>query len=59
MPRLSWLDLKEEMGMRQFKNSSNNLKSNMTTPETNERATGRLEYRIPEKVEEINFKLTL
>ena len=55
-PRLSWLHLKEEMGRRQCKNSSNNLKNSTITPECRDHATRRLEHPIPEEVEEIDFK---
>ena len=55
MPRLSWLHLKEEMGRRQCKNSSNNLKGSMTPPEPRDHPT-RIEHPTPEEIEEINFK---
>ena len=44
------------MGRCQCKNSSNNLKNNIITPESSEHTTGRLEYPNPEEVEEIDFK---
>ena len=56
MPRLSWLHLKEVIGRRQFKNTSNNLKSIMIIPESSEHVTGRVEHPNPEQVEEIDFK---
>ena len=56
MPRLSWLHLKEEMGRLQCKNFSNNLKGNMTTPDSRDHSTRRLEHPIPKEVEEIDFK---
>ena len=56
-PRLFWLHLKEEMGRHQCKNSSNNLKGNMTKTESRNQTTRRrLEHPIPEEVEEIDFK---
>ena len=43
------------MGRHQCKNSSNNLKGNMITPETRDHTKRRLEHAISE-VEEIDFK---
>ena len=56
MPRLSWLTLKEVMDRHQCKNSSNNLKNNMITPESREHTTGWCEHPNPEEVEEIDIK---
>ena len=56
MPRLSWLPLKEEMGRRQYKNSSNNLKGNMTSTGSRNHATQRIEHPTLEEVDDINFK---
>ena len=55
-PRLSWLHLKEEMGRRQCKNSSNNPKGNMTLPESRDHETRRIEHPTPEEKEEIDIK---
>ena len=44
------------MGRRQCKNSSNNLKGNMTSPESRELKTRRIEQPTPEEIEEINSK---
>ena len=44
------------MGRHECKNSSNNLKGNMTTPESRDHATRRLEHVFAEEVEEIDFK---
>ncbi|KAK7802269.1 hypothetical protein U0070_000831 [Myodes glareolus] len=46
----------EEMGRRQCKNSSNNLKGNMTSPESREHETRRIEHPTPEEIEEIDSK---
>ena len=46
----------EEMGRRQCKNSSNNLKGNMTSPESRELETRRIEHPTPEEIEEIDSK---
>ena len=46
----------EEMGRRQCKNSSNNLKGNMTPPESRELETRRIEHPTPEEIEEIDSK---
>ncbi|KAK7813335.1 hypothetical protein U0070_015532 [Myodes glareolus] len=46
----------EEMGRHQCKNSSNNLKGNMTSPESRELETRRIEHPTPEEIEEINSK---
>ena len=46
--------MKEEMGRCQCKNSSNNLKNNLT-PESSEHTTGRLEHPHPEEVEKIDI----
>ena len=43
------------MGRRQCKNSSNNLKGNMTSPESREHET-RSEHPTPEEIEEIDSK---
>ncbi|KAK7812533.1 hypothetical protein U0070_014866 [Myodes glareolus] len=43
--------LKEEMGRRQDKNSSHNLKNNKKTPDHSELMTEGLEHPIPEEVE--------
>ena len=43
------------MGRRQYKNSSNNLKKNMITPEPSEHTTGRLEHPNSEEVEKIDI----
>ena len=59
MPRLSLLHLKEEIGRDQYKNSSNNLKGKMTTPESRYHETRRLKHPIPEEVEEIDFKCNI
>ena len=45
-----------EMGRRQCKNSSNNLKGNMTSPESRELETRRIEHPTPEEIEEIDSK---
>ena len=45
-----------EMGRRQCKNSSNNLKGNMTPPESRELETRRIEHPTPEEIEEIDSK---
>ena len=39
------------MGRRQGKNSSNNLKNNMKTPDPSDLTTEGLEHPIPEEVE--------
>ena len=44
------------MGRRQSKNSSNNLKGNMTSPESRDHETRRTEHPTPEEIEEINLK---
>ena len=46
----------DEMGRRQYKNSSNNLKGNMTSPESREHETRRIEHPTPEEIEEIDSK---
>ena len=43
------------MGRRQSKNSSNNLKSNMKTPEPSKLTTGGLEHPNPEEAKEIDI----
>ena len=43
------------MGRCQYKNSSNNLKNNITSG-SSEQTKGRLEHPNPEDVEEIDFK---
>ena len=43
--------LKEEIGRYQGKNSSNNLKNNMKTPDPSDLMTEGLEHPIPEEVE--------
>lgn len=48
--------LKEEMGRHQCKNSSNNLKNHMVTPEPSKNKTGRLDHPNTQKEENI-FKL--
>ena len=48
--------MKGEMGRCQCKNSSNILKNNMITPESNEHTTVRFEHLNPEELEEIDFK---
>ncbi|KAK7798096.1 hypothetical protein U0070_006500 [Myodes glareolus] len=49
-------DREEEMGRIQCKNSSNNLKGNMTSPESREHKTRRIEHPTPEEIEEIDSK---
>ena len=44
------------MGRHQCKNSSNNLKGNMTSPESREHETRRIEHPTPEEIEEIDSK---
>ena len=44
------------MGRRQCKNSSNNLKGNMTSPESRDHETRRIEHPTPEEIEEIDSK---
>ena len=44
------------MGRRQGKNSSNNLKGNMTSPESRDHETRRIEHPTPEEIEEIDSK---
>ena len=44
------------MGRHQCKNSSNNLKSDMTSPESRDHETRRVEHPTPEEIEEINSK---
>ncbi|KAK7831571.1 hypothetical protein U0070_015083 [Myodes glareolus] len=46
----------EEMGRRQCKNSSNNLQGNMTSPESRDHETRRIEHPTPEEIEEIDSK---
>ena len=47
------------MGRHQGKNSSNNLKSNMVTPEPRGHTKGRLDHPDPEEIEENDFKCNL
>ena len=56
MQRHCWPHLKEEMGRHQWKNSSNNLKSSMVTPEPIGHTTGRLDHPNPEEAEGNDFK---
>ena len=44
------------MGRHQCKNSSNNLKGNMTSPESRDHKTKRIEHPTPEEIEEIDSK---
>ena len=44
------------MGRRQCKNSSNNLKGNMTSPASREHEMRRIEHPTPEEIEEIDSK---
>ena len=46
----------EEMGRHQCKNSSNNLKGNMISPESRDHETRRIEHPTPEEIEEIDSK---
>ena len=56
-PGLSWLHLKEEMGRRQCKNSSNNLKDNMSSPESRDSEIRTIVHPTPEELEEIYSKV--
>ena len=44
------------MGRRQCKNSSNNLKGNMTSPDSRDHETRRIGHPTPEEIEEIDSK---
>ena len=48
--------MKEKMGRCQCKNTSNNLKGNMTSSESRDHATRRIEHHTPEEIEEIDSK---
>ena len=49
----------DDMGRHQCKDSSNNLKRNIVTPESSEHAKGRLKHSNIDEVKEINFKCNL
>ena len=55
-PGLSWHHLKEEMGRCQCKNSPNNLKGNMSSPESRDPEI-RIVHPTPEEIEEIDSKV--
>ena len=44
------------MGRHQCKNSSNNKKGSMTSPESRDKETRRTEHPTPEEIEEIDSK---
>ncbi|KAK7799982.1 hypothetical protein U0070_003128 [Myodes glareolus] len=46
----------EEMGRHQCKNSSNSMKGNMTSPESRDHETRRIEHPTQEDIEEIDYK---
>ena len=44
------------MARHQCTNSSNNVKGNMTSPESRDHETRRIEHPTPEEIEEIDSK---